>query len=217
MKWKRWCSAGFITAYLGWLSFGIVGHALNLEATSNTSGYYVVWDMFCGWTAYDTRVHLVARGESGQYYEVTAAPWGSLTPFGDLPRVQYDSTWTYLPKYVANVLRHTAHEPIDRVYVVEENWPKQYNMPPRLWADYHVGEPADKVSYFNVRNICSEDGVVLATYPDWLTQLTMQSINDNPRLRAVASGSTPYYDTVVNPSSKNQKSTWNQNLPNLTN
>ena len=43
----------FIGAYLSALSFGTVAHALKVGLCGNTLSFYVVWDMFCGWTAWD--------------------------------------------------------------------------------------------------------------------------------------------------------------------
>ena len=75
----KWCAGLFMGCYLTVLSCGIVGHALKIGLAGNTLSYYVVWDMFCGWQAYDQRTHLIAESDSGKYYELRE-PWGEFCP-----------------------------------------------------------------------------------------------------------------------------------------
>ena len=194
---RRIVSGLFIGAYLSWLSWGIVAHVLKMGLNGNTLGYYVVWDMFCGWQAYDNRTHIIAQGHSGQYYEVRA-PWGEFKPFGNVPRVHYDVTNNLVAKHIRHVLKNTAHEPIDRVYVVQEIWPKQFNIPDSLWSRY-FDEPLDRISYFHLRAICSDRGNILNSYPDWYAMQTLNAVADNPRLQAAAQRATPYYNTFIRP------------------
>ncbi|MCA9067133.1 MAG: hypothetical protein KDA96_28935, partial [Planctomycetaceae bacterium] len=123
-----------LTLYVGSLSFGVIAHALKVGLCGNTLSYFVVWDMFCGWTAWDVRTHLIAESTSGKYYEVKE-PWGEFHPFGHIARIHYDHTNHLLPRHVRNILRHSSHDPVSRVYVIEEIWPKQYNLPPDLYAE----------------------------------------------------------------------------------
>jgi hypothetical protein len=81
--------------------------------------------MFCGWNAYDQRTHLIAESESGRYYEVSE-PWGAFRPYGKLGRIQYDVYNHMVSKHIDHILSHTKHEPVNRVFVVQEFWPKQY-------------------------------------------------------------------------------------------
>ena len=177
----KWSAGLFIACYLLVLSCGIVAHALKIGLAGNTFSYYVVWDMFCGWQAYDQRTHLIASTESGDYYELRE-PWGEFCPFGGLGRLQYDLSNEMTSRHIDHLVRHTQHEPIESVYVVQEVWPKQYNLPERLWQQ-NFGNERDKTSYYHLRAICSKTGRVVRLYPDWLNQQTLNSIGDNPRLR----------------------------------
>ncbi|MCH2212530.1 MAG: hypothetical protein MK110_14590 [Fuerstiella sp.] len=177
----KWIVGVFIGCYLAVLSFGIIGHALKFGVAGNTLSYLVVWDMFCGWQAYDQRTHLIAESESGRYYDLRE-PWGEFHPYGSLGRFQYDVLGHMVSKHINHLLNHTQHEPIDSVYVVEEAWPKQYNLPERLWKQ-NFGTERDKISYYHLRATCNGDGRVVNLNPDWLNQQVLNSIGDNPRLR----------------------------------
>jgi hypothetical protein len=85
-------------------------------------------------------------------------------------------------KHIDHVLSHTEHEPVNKVFVVQEFWPKQYNLPERLWKR-NFGCERDKLSYYHLRAVCNEEGALVASYPDWLNQQTMNAVGDNPRLR----------------------------------
>ncbi|MBM4075207.1 MAG: hypothetical protein FJ267_06145, partial [Planctomycetes bacterium] len=86
---RRWFAKITIGLYLSVLSVGIISHAMNFGTFSHPAMYYIVWDMFCGWTAHEIRYHVIAEGESGTYYDVSQGPWGTFMPYGDLPRSQY--------------------------------------------------------------------------------------------------------------------------------
>ncbi len=198
MKLRRWASAIFISGYILALSWGVIAHAMKFGLVGNTISYYLVWDMFCGWSAYDNRTHIVAEDSSGQFYRVRE-PWGAFTPFSDVDRVNYDVSNNLTPRHIQHVLAHTSHPPIDRVYVVEEIWGKQYNVPDRLWS-YNFLEPKEKTSYFNLRAICNARGTLIDSYPSWFTRQTLQAIADNPRLQRESSRGTQYLNTFFNPS-----------------
>ena len=66
---KRLATVLFILAYIGSLGWGIVAHAVKYKASSHPAMYFVVWDMFCGWSAYANRTQIIAEGESGRYYD----------------------------------------------------------------------------------------------------------------------------------------------------
>lgn len=197
MRIGRWISGLFITGYLLALSWGIAAHALKMGLQGNTISYYFVWDMFCGWDAYDNRTHVIAEDSDGNYYKVVE-PWGAFTPFGDVDRINYDVSNSLISRHIDHVLRHSAHPPLDRVYVVQEIWPKQFNVPDSLWARY-FSEPKEVVSYFNLRAICNTKGVPIESYPGWFSKQTLQAIADNPRLQRAAQQATPYYNTFFNP------------------
>ncbi len=126
---KRWLTHLTIVGYLTALGWGIVAHSLNFGTHIHPSMYFVVWDMFCGWAAYDTRNQVIVEGESGKFYEVLPAPWGEIHPYGDLGRRHYDPYQTFCMSMAQNVLKHTDHEPIARIFVLEEAWAKKFNLP----------------------------------------------------------------------------------------
>ena len=72
---KRWAVSLVIVGYLGSLGYGIVCHTLNFNTTSHPGMYFVVWDMFCGWSAYANRLHIIGEGEDNKYYELAPGPW----------------------------------------------------------------------------------------------------------------------------------------------
>ena len=157
---------GFIGCYLAAMAGGVVSHAVGYGQNAHPLMYYFVWDMFCGWSAQSTRTHVLAEGESGQWYDAGVGPWDSFRPYGELPRVHYDMQGVHAPRLAANVLRHTSHEPIRRLVVVEECWPKKFNLPAEVYAR-RFGAEKDPVSYFNVRHVVSADGRLVASRPAW--------------------------------------------------
>lgn len=189
---KRWLSHLFIAGYLLSLTWGIVAHTFGVGANANPAMYYVVWDMFCGWGSYSNRLEIIAEGESGQYYRLAPAPWGTIKPFGDLDRRHYDSYGIALDKMARNVLVHTEHEPMARIYLVEENWAKKFNVPSRYWQRCFE-EPQQKHSYFNVRAILQPDGKLIERRDSWYTKQYGQMIADNPRLRRERELAQPMY------------------------
>lgn len=198
-RWKSWIAVGFISCYVTYLAWGALAHTLKLGSGLGPVNYFTVWDMFCGWTAWDSRTHIVAEGASGQFYDVKE-PWGEFHPFGSIARIQYDSTNHLLSNHIHNILRHTSHEDIDRVYVVEEVWPKQYNLPPKLF-DYYFDRPNDKLSYFHLRAVCNDDGTPRASFPGWHAQQQLSAVYENPRLKRQAQQATSMYSTLFNPQS----------------
>ncbi len=201
-RWKKIGACAFIAAWACCMGAGIVGHALRVGICGNTLSYFVVWDMFCGWSAWDQETHIIAEGSSGKYYEVKE-PWGEFRPFGHRGRIQYDHTNHMLSRHVENILSHTDHERIDRVFIVQEVWPKQYNLPPKLYSEYFEQEQ-DKVSYFNLRAVCAANGQPVQSYQDWFARQRMASTFDNPRIRQQASSSTSMYNTFFNPRTQNE-------------
>lgn len=187
----------FISSYVSFLSWGIVAHALKVGICGNTLSYFAVWDMFCGWSAWDERTHIIAEGASGRFYDVRE-PWGEFQPFGHVARIHYDHTNHMLSRHIHNVLKHTQHEEIDRVYVVQEVWPKQYNLPPELYARYFEQE-SDKHPYFHLRAVCSDRGRPIQVFPSWFSQQTLNSLYDNPRLAQQSRRANSLYSTLYTP------------------
>ncbi len=184
---KRWLASTFIVLYLCALSYGIFSHALSFKTGSHPAMYFVVWDMFCGWSAYSHRLHVVGEGESGRYYELAPGPWGEVQPFGDLERRHYDVRGLVAGRLAANTLDKTSHEPITRMFVVEEWWPKKYNLPENVWAlrfDDPKPLPEQIPRYYKIRHILDSDGTMLKTFPNWVAHLRNTAIYSNPRLQA---------------------------------
>ncbi len=203
-------SLAFIGAYISALTYGVVGQTLKDGTCGVTLSYFVVWDMFCGWTAWDQRIHVIAEGESGKYYEVKE-PWGEFHPFGHVGRIHYDYTNHLLPRHIDNIISHTAHESISNVYVVEEVWPKQYNVPKKLF-DHYFARPNDKLSYYHLRAVCMDDGMPVKLFPDWHAQQQLNSVYDNPRLRQQAAQATSLYSTLFTPKSADGTNSLTQSL-----
>jgi hypothetical protein len=180
---KRWIASAFIASYLFALSIGVFCHAVNYKSGAHPAMYFVVWDMFCGWAAHSTRMHVLAEGESGTVYEVAPGPWGEYKPFGSLGRRHYDSLALSSANLAMNCLRHTQHEPIARIFIVEENWPKKFNLPDSVWKK-HFDEPKEKHSYYQTRYVLSAQGMVLQARPNWFSKQVELSIGDNPRLQS---------------------------------
>ncbi len=179
---RRLIVCGVIGSYLLMLGFGLFSHALGYKSTSHVGMYFLVWDMYCGWGAYETRSHVIAEGESGQYYEITPPPWGEFVPFGSAERHTYDSSASFTGILAAHVLEHTEHEPIAAVTLIEESWSKKYNLPDSIYLNRYE-EHKMKRSYFRPRLLLSADGTVRERYYDWTGWLNHQALADNPRLQ----------------------------------
>ncbi len=189
----RWAAGLFIGGYLSVMGLGVAAHALGFAEGSHPLMYYIVWDMFCGWSAQSYRTHVIAQGASGAWYDAGTGPWDDARPFrpyGDLKRVHYDVDATHSARMGLNVLRHTAHEPIERVLVVEECWAKKYNLPEPHWsARWHV--PKDPASYYTVRHVMTADGQLTGTQPGWATEVARRSVQDRAKIRRLASRPGP--------------------------
>jgi hypothetical protein len=183
---KRWLSIGFICTYLGALGWGIVSHAVSFFSGIHPLMYFIVWDMFCGWTAYDSRAHVIAEGESQRYYELVPAPWGELHPWGKLGRQHYDALNNHTGRMGLNVLKHTTHEPITRLFVIEEAWHKKYNLPDAVWQ-LRYDEPKRPHRYYRVRTVMLPDGTITEATTTWQNRQAGMMLADNPRLQSQAS------------------------------
>ncbi|MBS0205739.1 MAG: hypothetical protein JSS49_22790 [Planctomycetes bacterium] len=189
---KRWLAKLTIGTYLTALSLGIVCHAMNFGLSSHPGTYYFVWDMFCGWSAHEVRYHLIGEGESGHHYRLSPAPWNTFAPYGDLERDQYDALGNTHAKIALNTLKHTDHEPIVRFFLVEEAWPKKYNLADHLWAA-RFDEPKDPHSYCWLKCTYDADGTVLKSNMDFIGNLQTQAVADNPRLKADSQRGKPFF------------------------
>jgi len=190
---KRWGTHLLIASYLGVLGWGVFAHAIGFKENANIAMYYIVWDMFCGWESFEMRRHLVAEGESGQYYDA-APPWGEFIPYGADRRHHYDVHALYSGRVAAHTLAHTEHEPIVRVFLIEEAWSKKFNLPESLWK-YQFDEPKQAHSYFYMRGMFDADGQCTGRNISWAGSLTHQAIINNPRLREDVARGQSYVDT----------------------
>jgi hypothetical protein len=197
---KRVLTVAFMIFYVGALTFGNICHLVQEGRGLNPLMYYVIWDMFCGWSAFDSRIHIVAEGESGKYYDLKHPPYGELHPYGYVGRENYDQFQSHTPKLGLNVLKHTRHEPISRLFVIEECWAKKYNMADAVWQARY-DDPKEINRYYRRRVALLPDGTVLQRYTGWLPYQFTQALMDNPRLIDQANRSRSLFvlDNVVKP------------------
>jgi hypothetical protein len=193
---KRWLASAFIVAYLSALGCGIVSHAFKFRQNAHPMMYFVVWDMFSGWSAYASRTHVIAEGESGKYYRLTPTPWGEYHPYSNLGRQHYDPFSSHCQRIGTNVLRHTEHEPISRMYVVQEAWAKKYNVPDAVWYRLYE-EPKEMHRYYHLRGIYTAQGAAIQLNDSWINYQRMVSVADTRHLQYATSKSRPMYDTTV--------------------
>lgn len=189
---KRWLSHGTIVVYLAALSWGIVSQTIKVGTGAHPVMYFLVWDMFCGWSSYECRMHIIGEGESGRYYELAPGPWGEFKPFGEIGRRHYDVMGNHTPRLALNAIRQTKHEPMTRVFVVEECWAKKFNLPDELWSRC-FDAPKDVRSYFHLRHVYTPDGALVQSYPTWLSQQFALCLADNPRLLGDARRNRPFF------------------------
>ncbi len=189
---KRGLTYLTITSYIGILLFGIFSHTFTYKTGRHPTMYYIVWDMFCGWSAYSVRTHIIGEGVSGKYYELAPGPWGEYKPYGNLGRRHYDTTGDAWLRIAMNTLDKTDHEPMLRILCIEEAWCKKYNLPDSIW-DQRYEEPKDFHNYFRLRRVITPDGAIAQNYVPWLTRQRYLQINDNPRLISDMSRGRPFF------------------------
>jgi len=176
---KRWAVSLVIVSYLGSLGYGIVCHTLNFNTASHPGMYFVVWDMFCGWSAYANRLHIIGEGEDNKYYQLAPGPWTEFTPYGDLARHHYDPFLNHSSRLVQNCLEHTRAKPMRRILVIEEYWAKKYNLPDSVWTHF-FDEPRVKHSYFQVRQVMAPCGTTVRRFPSWLSRQSNLVVSAQP-------------------------------------
>ncbi|NQV23950.1 MAG: hypothetical protein HQ518_06235 [Rhodopirellula sp.] len=188
---KRWGTHTVITIYLSILTIGVAAHAVQYHQHSHPLTYFVVWDMFCGWTAWESRTHILAEGESGEFYELAPGPWGSFSAYSEnVSRQHYDPFGEHMLRQAQNALAHTSHEPIRQILVVEESWSKKYNLPAHL-AGRLTPRPAGKHSYVHIRDVFLPDGTPVERRDAWLNLQSQAALMDNPRLQQLTMAPLP--------------------------
>jgi hypothetical protein len=183
---KRLLHNAVISSYILAMVSGLLAISLHLAVPGQTFLYFVTFNMFCGWSCFEARVHLIGEGESGTFYEVGPGPWSEFHPYGVLARQHYSAHFEDEWPIVENTLRHTTHEPIARVILVEEEYPKRLNIPSPLYEAYY-NKPKVFQRYFSTRFVYDSHGHVLSQQPEWLRLQDQVSIADNPRLLSEAS------------------------------
>lgn len=188
---KRWSTHAIIAIYLGILTMGVAVHAVRYHEHSHPLTYFVIWDMFCGWTAWEQRTHILGEGESGDFYELAPGPWGSFSPYSEnVSRHHYDPFLEHALRQAQTVIARTSHEPIRRILVVEESWAKKYNLPDHL-ARRLTPQPVEKESYVHVRDIFAPDGSPIQRRGAWLDLQSRSALMDNPRLQQLTTSRLP--------------------------
>jgi len=178
---KRCLAICTIVGYLGALTYGVASYAIGYNVNQTPGMYFFVWDMFCGWSAYEERINIIAEGESGRFYQLAPPPWGDYQPYGDLSRHHYDSFANHTGTIAANTLRHTQHEPITRILVVQDVWSKKFNLPDDLWAERYP-EPREPHHYYHLRQVRDPSGNPLKSNLSWFDYQDQLALRDNPRL-----------------------------------
>jgi hypothetical protein len=188
---KRWLAHLGITAYFTALAAGFVGHALDFGTDCHPIMYYLVWDMFCGWSGYEGRMEVIGEGESGKFYKLAPGPWGEFHPYGFISRHHYDPNHMNGFVIANNCLKHTVHEPMVRLFVVEVEYPKKFNIPDAQYEAYY-GKPKEFHPYYHTRFIMTPQGEVLTQYDSWFKYEGQLAVADNPRLMADAYRNKPF-------------------------
>lgn len=189
---RRWIVGTFIVAYLSALSFGLGCQTLRMGTTMHPAMYFIVWDMYCGWAAYNHSYRAVAEGVSGTYYDLNPAPWGAFRPFDTLDRFQSIMPTYSQAKMAALVAAHTRHEPIARMFVIEEAWAKQFDLPDYIWKA-HNAIPRTPHRYTKLFIEMAGDGSVTQYHTSWLEAQNQMMIADNPRLQHEIRDSKPFH------------------------
>jgi hypothetical protein len=187
---KRRLANVVITAYILALFGGFMTMSLHLAIPGQTFLYFVTFNMFSGWSCFEARAHIIGEGASGTFYELGPPPWGEFDPYGPPARQHYDPHMDKEWPIADNTLRHTSHEPMTRIYIIEEEYPKRLNLPDAQYQAYYH-KPKAFHSYYNVRFVMDSQGKALGQQFEWLAIQDKVSVMDNPRLLADASKHTP--------------------------
>jgi hypothetical protein len=159
--------------------------------------YFLTFDMYGGWSGYDCKMQIIGEGESGRFYVLSPGPWGPFNPYSErLSRQCYDQIFEYGHRLARPGLAHTQHEPILRIFVVEQEYPKKFNLSNAQYQAYFLKPKPDRI-YSHLRMVLSPDGEMLQQSPTWLRYQDNLSISDNPRLVAQATSKRPFVWSAV--------------------
>jgi hypothetical protein len=189
---RRWIVGCFIASYLSALGFGLACQTVGLGTSRHPAMYFVVWDMYCAWAAYNHSYRAVAEGVSGTFYDLNPAPWGAFRPFNTLDRLQSIGAAGNQARFTRLVAANTKHEPLARMFVIEEAWAKQFDLPEYIWKAFNA-IPRSPYRYTKVVLEQSGDGEITAAYSPWLDTQTQIMLADNPRIKQEIRSSVPFW------------------------
>ncbi len=194
---KRWIVNAGIGGYLAALVVGFLCVATQVRFFFPPL-YFLTFDMYGGWSGYDCKMQVIGEGESGRYYQLSPGPWGEFHPYSDrLSRQCYDQMFEYGRLLARPGLIHTQHEPILRIFAIEQEYPKKFNLPDAQYEAYYLKPKPDRI-YSHTRMILSADGgQILTGAPTWLQYQANLSIIDNPRLVQDATQNRPFVWSAV--------------------
>jgi hypothetical protein len=188
---KRWMINAGICGYIAALAFGFLCVACQTRFFWPPV-YFLTFDMYGGWSGYDCKMQVIGEGQSGRFYVLSPGPWGEFKPYSSaLSRQCYDQMFEYGNFLMRPALAHTEHEPILRVFVVEQEYPKKFNLSDAQYEAYYL-KPKPQRIYSHTRMVMSPDGEILTQSPTWLRYQDNLSVNDNPRLLADATRNRPF-------------------------
>lgn len=189
---RRWIACSFIACYVSALGYGLAWQTVKIGAPRHPAMYFLIWDMYCAWGAYDHGFRAVAEGVSGNYYELNPPPWGTFRPFNTLDRFQSINAAENQARFAKLVADKTKHEPIARMFVIEQCWPKQYDLPEYIWNTYNA-IPRDPFRYNKVLVELSGDGQLTAAHKSWIDSQSEATLADNPRIQQEVRNGRPFH------------------------
>jgi hypothetical protein len=188
---KRWIVNVGICGYVGALAFGFCCVATSVVFFS-VPMYFLTFNMYAGWSGYDAKMQIIGEGQSGRFYVLSPGPWGEFNPYSSrLSRQCYDQAFEYGRILMRPGLAYTQHEPILRIFAVEQQYPKKFNLPDAQYEAYYL-KPKPQRIYSHTRMVLSPEGEILTQQPTWLRYQDNLAIVDNPRLVANATISRPF-------------------------
>lgn len=185
----------FVCCYLAALAFGVATHAVGWNVGNKAAMYFFVWDMYGGYSPFEERRHLLAEGESGTFYDLSP-PWGEFVPFGAAERGTYDFNALFHDDFARCTLAHTDHEPIVRVFHVDEVWNRKFNLSEAARSAAHA-ETGAKRSYYYLRGAYDGSGTAQSLYSDFSSVLAHQALMSNPQLQGTIARSRPYTSVEI--------------------
>lgn len=189
---RRRCVVFFISGYFFMLLLGVSAQVAQMSGNRHPAMYFFVWDMYCGWTAYSTKYRVIAEGVSGKFYDLNPAPWGTFRPYNTQDRIQFLGGADTIGQIGVHTAARTNHEPLSRMFVIEEVWAKQFDIPDYIWRE-RFQIPKEPYKYTKVRVEMAGDGSVTQLHPSWLDTQAQMMLADNPRLKEDVNRTRPFW------------------------